>query len=52
MSRFDFTTKELSTIHHALRMLALNPDEKANAEPLADEAWAEICDRSAEKHTA
>ena len=40
-TRFDaFTSAELATLAHALRMLTKYEDEREKAEPLAGEAWA------------
>lgn len=44
--------RDLSTVHHALRMLAKFQSEKDEATRLADAAWAVNCERSEARHVA
>lgn len=41
---------DLSTVHHALRILAKFPTEKDEATRLADDAWAVVCERAGARH--
>lgn len=54
-SRWDeFTTRECSDIHHALRMICKHPmvgsDERALFTQLADEVWGHLCTKSAQRY--